>query len=474
MSSPARVPDAYTLTEEQQAVSDAILAGRQFTFLTGGPGMGKSHLVRALRFVFQQHKISAAFTAMTGVAASNISGCTMHSYFGIGLAEGTREKLAKQVYNSEDASERIRTTSVVLIDEVSMMSAELFEKIEYVCRVVREDDRPFGGLQLILVGDFYQLPPTFMPKEDKDGKRERGDVRLLFECDLWRDLFPKENQAILTKVFRQHEPELIALLNECRIAKVSLTGLETVKKCLRKLEPRNGVEPTMLFPRRYNVHQENENKLVVLDGPVWNSTSNDELVKMSKERLDSLCQAPEVLKLKRGAQVMLLKNNKDLDLHNGSRGVVVELGNQATNDECFVTVRFLDGCTHTFRRHAFDYKGAGGRLEAVRHQYPFALAYAMTIHKAQGSSLDYVCIDLDGCFAYGQAYVALSRACTLEGLQIRGFDRTRVKTDPLVVKYFDDIVSDTEVLQWMVAKEGKSVDDAREEYRASKRVKKEA
>ncbi len=453
-------PASDCLTEEQQFVVQAILDGRSI-FISGDPGVGKSHLVRALPAIFEENMISGFITAMTGVAAYNIEGCTTQSFFGIGYGTESIKKLISMT--TDDTRERLQSKNTVLIDEISMMSGELFEKCDAVSRAARGIDKPFGGIQLVCVGDFYQLPPVFPSTIDSEsGKRKQGDTRLVFETSLWQELFPKENQFHLTKVFRQHEPELIDLVREFRTGKV--TSLDTIRNCMRPLVVKNGVQPTMLFSKRYNVQQDNENRLMTLPGTMWKSTATDKLIDMTKSQLDTRCQAPEVLQLKEGAQVMLLVNKKEQNLHNGSRGVVVSLG-------LSIAVRFLDGSLHHFPLHLFEYKDARGELEGSRSQYPFALSYAMTIHKAQGSSLDYVVVDLNGCFAEGQAYVAVSRARTLEGLEIRGFDRSCVKTDPRVVAYFNDIVSDKEVLEWHAQKQGKSVDEVRNEYRASKKPK---
>ncbi len=449
MSSPA-APSSTTnappaLTEEQRAFVTRVVAGESL-FLTGRAGCGKSFTFREMKKALEDNMIPAGYMAFMGLAATNIGGVTLNSFFGIGLATEPAEELVKRI--SAKARERLRKAEVIVVDEVSMISAELWEKCDAVARAARNDDHPFGGLQVVCFGDFYQLSPVFkfVPLQRSGDKRsERADTRLLFECDLWTNMYPKENQTELTTIFRQTEPELIDMLNEFRTSKFTPKGIETVKKCSRPLGVVNGIVPTMLLSKRVDVQKENEDKLYALPGgrSCWASPAEDVLISITKEKLDKDMQAVDVLKLKVGAQVMLLINKPDVGLSNGSRGVVTSL---AGNDT--VTVRFLSGSSVSFQKHLFECKNEDQKTSATRKQYPFILAWSCTIHKCQGMTLDYVIADLKDCFAAGQAYVAVSRARSIEGLEIRGFSQGRVKTDQRVVAYFDDIVSDKELLEW--------------------------
>ncbi len=463
--SPSSSSPSDSLTSEQQGFIDAVLRGKSL-FLRGKAGVGKSRTFRAMGEALTREKIPFAYTASTGIAATNIGGCTLHSFFGIGKGDDPIEKLIHKI--SSQARGRILNTQVVPIDEVSMISAELWEKIDAVCRFVRHDDHPFGGIQIVCSGDFAQLSPPFAPIF-KDGKREKGDTRLIFESPLWREMFPKENQVELTTVFRQKEPEFIAFLNEFRTGKISDEGFDTIAKCSRKLTVRDGIEPTMLYSKRVDVHRENENRLYALPGGVncWTSSATDVLCAgLTKEHLDKQLQAPDMLKLKVGAQVMLLINKTEMGLSNGSRGVVTSLANK---DQ--VTVRFLN-TTQSFPRHTFEVKSPEDSSQvATRQQYPFILSWACTIHKSQGMTIDYLIADLSDCFAAGQAYVAVSRATSTDGLEIRGYSPSRVRADRRVLAYDENLVSDTEVLEWAAAERGKTVEDLRCEFRASKRRK---
>lgn len=399
------------LTERQQTVIDAVRRGMSVCY-TGCAGTGKSYLLRAIVDVLP--KKTTWVTAMTGVAAMNIGGRTLHSRTGMGLANQPAETIVRKMRQRvRDAWVHACTT--IIIDEISMMSRELFEKIDDVARRVRKNDGPFGGVQLVLCGDFYQLPPV----SDTD------TPEFCFESPLWQTSIHLHTE--LTQVFRQTDEAFVTLLQEVRKGKLSSTSIKTLQSLDRPLVS-GDVKPTQLYPTNAQVDTINLTNLEVLGGKTYVYDANDYAVDDEyASLLERTCIAPSRLVLKQGAQVMLIKNIDEQHV-NGSRGVVV--GFQPESQ--MPIVRFRAGKQMVMTPEVWEYDSTDETILATRTQVPLRLAWAMTVHKSQGMTIDYLEVDMKNTFAYGQAYVALSRARTLDGLCVRNFHPSHVRTHPLV------------------------------------------
>eukprot|EP00727_Mastigamoeba_balamuthi_P010202 m51a1_g5804 putative atp-dependent dna helicase pif1-like (828) ;mRNA; f:131507-135489 len=424
-----RRDEGARLSADQRQVLEHALAGGSF-FFTGAAGSGKSFLLRHMAAVLEELYPGQVFvTASTGTAACGIGGVTVHSFAGIGIGEGEKEVLARRVM-SQKASTRWFTCKVLFIDEVSMVSGELFEKLEYVARAVRKSVEPFGGIQVILCGDFFQLPPVLGAKERK----------LCFEAACWNDVVKQSFQ--LTTIFRQRDRDFIEMLEEIRTGDVSTETWRKLDMCSQRLP---STEPTTkLFPHRNTVDTENHMKLDQLPGEKYVFVSEDWAKTDSFQKALDNGQLPKELHLKVGSQVVLLKNmDFESGLVNGALGTVLEFGPRSaeTGLPGEVRVKFQ----HTVQTLVPEDTSieVGGMVVATRKQFPLKLAWALSIHKSQGMTLPRVELSLENIFATGQAYVALSRATSLEGIRIIGrVPRNCIKKpDPRVIAFYKNLVS---------------------------------
>jgi len=435
------------LSREQECLLHKVLVEGQSIFFTGAAGTGKSRTLREL--LHRAPEYGTFPTALTGLAATQLpGGTTLHSFTGMGLAKGPKEECLEAVLKSTKAKRNWERVRILVIDEASMMSKALFEKIEFVARHMRRSELPFGGITLCLCGDFFQLPPVARgPAGD--------DARFCFESEKWSYCFaPRHRVNIpapvytpepqmdncfeLTEVFRQKQGPLLQLLAEVRYNEVSERGLWTLRQLARELVMRDGVEPTRLVPTNSQADQVNRARLLALPGGDGREAAYEASdgfaggARLTAEAADQQTTFPRRLELRLGAQVMLLFNASKT-LVNGSRGVVVGF-EPGPGDEPLPVVRFLCGAVETIGRED-DKKelAAGGTF--TRSQVPLRLSWAITIHKSQGMSIDFLEVDLRSVFEIGQAYVALSRARTLEGLRVISFDVRKFWTSPKVVEF---------------------------------------
>lgn len=408
------------LSSEQKDVLECIMRGEN-VFFTGAGGCGKSFLLQTLRTKLQDQP-GVYVTATTGIAATNIGGTTLHSFAGIGLGEGTLEDVIAHVSRFFKNVLRWRTARTLIIDEVSMLSPELFELIEALARHFRNDQRFFGGLQMVFVGDFCQLPPVC-----KDARKK---TRMLFESPVWKQ--SGVLQFYLQTVFRQKESAMIDALSDIRLGNVSDRAQDFLQSVCRPLTFDDGIEPTKLYARNNSVDTENAQRLAMLDGEsktfhVRSTGNQKDIADLARN-----CMAADTIDLKVGAQVMHLVNAFEMNLVNGSRGVVTGFCTLSG----FPFVRFM-GQKEPVLVQPFRWeKKLGREVLAERFQIPLKLAWAITIHKSQGMSIDRVVISLKDCFECGQAYVALSRATCRNGLSLSSFDPSAITANPTVIAYY--------------------------------------
>jgi ATP-dependent DNA helicase PIF1 len=444
------------LNTRQRAAYDAVAMGKHI-FLTGPGGTGKSFLLNMLYTVLPKRiDAKVALTALTGCAALLLHprAKTLHSWAGVGLAKESAAVLIKEIRKSRKAAFRWVDTDILVIDEISMMTPEFFEKLDEIGRAIRRNPtKPFGGLQLVLVGDFYQLPPVV--RQDLSGG-PTVETCFLFESPLWKELTLETHT--LNEIVRQKDPIFQEVLNQARRG-------ELTKKSIKVLANRMGldykdqaIQPTMLFTRRAQVDEINMShlrkltterrtfKASTLFMPIESTkgmTEEDPLVKKAISKLDMDAPYAAELTVAIGAQVMLLVNKPELGLANGSRGVVVGYGtatdesttNVKVDDSLLVPlVKFRNSLVIPIEHNTWEVPDFPGVL---RRQIPIRLAYAITIHKAQGATLDCALIDIGNkTFEYGQAYVALSRVKDLESLYIHDFEPTAFRAHPKVKEFY--------------------------------------
>ncbi|WVF68806.1 hypothetical protein IAT40_003579 [Kwoniella sp. CBS 6097] len=479
------------LSSQQEEIIKRILDGENY-FFTGSAGTGKSVLLRAIIKAFQERdreqrmsgmdhgwvdvldwkngagkrkgenkvkKWKLGVTASTGMAGVNIGGTTVHSWAGIGLGDLPTQKLYENILRNHITAKRWRTTGALIIDEISMIDATLFDKLESIARKIRRDPRPFGGLQLILSGDFFQLPPV---------AKGASTFRFAFEADSWSSVFPRSNMSSLTRVFRQKDDSFVKILEAMRRGTIADEHVQVLRGLSRKVDYPKGIEPVGLYPLKTEVAAINEARLAALKTPLQEFTAYDIAGLNSSGLMLDQQQAtlslnrntlwPETLSLKVGALVMLVTDGV---LVNGSTGIVVdfltisEAATQGISPPAgsfgaapnpmtawpvveFVPAKYASGKQAkkvVIPVMTVDVMNAQGKAEATRLQIPLILAWALTIHKSQGQTIERVKIDLDKIFVEGQTYVAISRAVSLESLEIQNFRREKVMAHPRVIEW---------------------------------------
>ncbi|PFH51817.1 hypothetical protein AMATHDRAFT_114475, partial [Amanita thiersii Skay4041] len=455
--SKGKIPSVF-LSAEQLAILKLAKDGASL-FYTGSAGTGKSvllrHIIQGLRAKHSKAFDAVAVTASTGIAACNIGGVTIHSFAGIGLAVEKAEELASKVAKNRKASARWLRTKVLIIDEISMVDAELFDKLATVGSLVRKKPEPFGGIQVIVTGDFFQLPPV---------SKGSSQVRFAFEAKYWRETIKRTFN--LTKVFRQRDQEFVGMLNEMRFGQLCSRSIEKFRSLSREIVYEDGIEATELFPRREDVDRSNTSRMSRLhtQAQVFKAKDAGNLQDQNqRQKMLANFMAPESLTLRIDCQVMLIKN-VDETLVNGSIGKVVQFadpvaysyeqnqelsivggGNNpkkppsSAGGKLYPVVEFI--LPNGMRRpclmmpEIWKVELPNGDIQVSRTQLPLILSWAMSIHKSQGQTLERVKVDLARVFEKGQAYVALSRATSLEGLQVLNFEPRKVFAHPKVIQW---------------------------------------
>ena len=427
--------------DQQRAVTIAR-SGKSF-FLTGAGGTGKSYVIRSIVEALHREGKDVALTAMTGCAALLLGkgAKTLHSWAGIGLGKESVQTIVVKLRKSFRAKKNWLAADTLIIDEVSMMTPELLDKLEEIGKAIRRRPASFGGLQLILVGDMYQLPPI--------NKETGGEHHFVFEAASWKRCI--QDSVVLRTVHRQSDPAFLKILDEARAGRLSeesITILETRRNSdWKRLE----IKPTLLFTRRADVEQINMTQLQKCQGPDYTFTvktvqtatmlgtkPDPKAVEWAIEKMDKNGSYVPDLVLRKGAQVMLL-TNMDIEhgLVNGSRGVVEGFCNESSGR--YPMVKFRNGEVLIISPASWASEDVDG---LTREQIPLRLAYAITIHKAQGATLDCALIDIgDNTFEYGQAYVALSRVRSLDCLYIWDLKPSAFMVHPKVKAFLDIVYS---------------------------------
>lgn len=411
----------FQLGEEQQRAYDDALAGRN-CFVTGPGGVGKSELVHRIVRDLRGKGRKVAVTASTGIAAINVGGVTIHSFLGLGIA-GNKDAGIKAMSSNKllEVQKRIGSIHTIIIDEISMMTGDYIDMMDWWLCMVRGapvGSIPFGGYQVIFVGDFLQLPPVI---RDNEVKRKYA-----FQGAAWQSAGLAHH--FLLKNYRQSASEFKKHLMRIRRGVFPEDTEDFFGECVgRKLS----VTPTRLYPTNQEARNVNDRALSKLSGESFEATAQLEGAPKWCDALKDNCIAELELSLKRGAPVIFLKNNRELGYYNGMRGNVTDFSPEA------VQVALADGTAIAVGREQWEMVSATDEVLATLDQFPLKLAWAITVHKSQGMSLDFLEFDPSSTFEDGQAYVALSRVRTLEGLRLTTSLRPKhVRAARLVVEYY--------------------------------------
>lgn len=504
-------PFKTRLTDAQKNANYYMRRGYN-VFLTGPAGTGKTHVICAFKQWCLDNRKKVAITSTTGTSAILIGGRTIHSWAGIDYGDKDADIYVQNIYENPHLLRRWRMTQILVIDEISMMNPELFEKLDYIARSVRwSNSQPFGGIQVVLSGDFAQLPPVKSPK-------------YCFETPLWEELL--DVTIYFTEIIRQCDPVFQSLLCNIRMGKLTPEHRKILMDCVgRDLETvtKAGIviKPTQLHSHKVDVKNINDRELAyckkhrqttietrttgavdasvvdasrvvdalsekdthdmedkhavapienesgeplinTVDGVTYTYTAHYKYVNtlrlnlsegmkaIMKDTIDRNAPILNELELVLGAQVMLAKNLCLEDgLANGSRGVIIDFicTEESMNPEtgartAYPIVEFVNGHTRTIRPEKWQYifeETSEGKTSIKKYQIPLVLAFATTIHKSQGMTIDLAEEDLSRCFDFGQAYTALSRVRSLQGLSLVNFSDKSIKADPRVVAYYSGL-----------------------------------
>lgn len=462
---------------------------RKNLFLTGPGGSGKSELIRTMQ---RDTKTRLQVCAMTG-CASQVLDCnarTLHSWAGIGLGKKPADDISRLIRRDQKKQsckvkdvkpydtpleelgdnpeayidvmrpfgiyERWLYTDTLIVDEVSMMSRHVFELLDDVGRIVRGcRDKPFGGMHVVFVGDFYQLPPC----DSNPGVSPHSPtVQFCFHSPRWFEVFPRDQHVVLHRIFRQNDMSYINVLNQVRVGRIQRSSYETLLSRVGCMPPSDMVQPTMLFPKKHKVAAINHKHMEALSGESrtyrlsvqWNSDIvagescefgkvNDRTqfdAELQYLRRNVMCD--DELQLKLGAQVMCIVNLPDLGLYNGSQGIVESFD----PDTGYPVIRVhhpngRESKTCLMKPHTWT---SDRQCALSIEQIPLVLSWALTIHKSQGASLDAAIIDIGSdVFEHGQSYVALSRVKSIEGLYLVSFDLQKIQINQSVHDFYQSI-----------------------------------
>ncbi len=456
--SPEKEPEPAKEDDATLKKINDFLRNGDNVFVTGHAGTGKSYILRKLK---EKYKKNLTITSTTGIAAVNVKGQTLHSWAGVGLCRNTIAATVEKIKTRSTQCRQIKNCKMLAIDEISMLNVETFEYVNEVLKQIRENDAPFGGIQVIFIGDFFQLPPVEKGDVGADGQKGsaatgRNGQRLTnidadsikrkycFETGLWQDLNLKN--VVLKKNYRQNEEKFINALSNMRINRLNDEDIELFST-RSVTSDTSGTNILHIFSTNEEANNYNSVKFNALERKVTVFNSKDgvyrgkELVfedfnqreEMILEIFNKSCRADKEIALKIGCKVMLLVNmDFDKGLINGACGTVQKFNNDTIN------ITFDNGVNANIPLHEFEYY-YNDAVVAVRRQYPLKLAYGITIHKSQGMTLNKLVVDCKRIFERGQVYVAMSRVKSLDGLYLKSFDPEKVLCDEKVAEFYEQL-----------------------------------
>lgn len=402
----------------QQEALNLLMMGKNI-FLTGQAGSGKTYLLNLYVDFLKKNKVGVAITASTGIAATHLNGITIHSWSAIGIKNNLTPHDLSRIAANLNHRIRLESAKVLIIDEISMFHSYRLDMVNQVCKYVRQNTEPFGGLQVILCGDFFQLPPI-----NESNSPEAG---FAFKADAWQELDLKI--CYLDEQHRQLDDSFLKVLNQIRSQEIDEYAFEKLSSRLNKdINSKIKIKPTKLYTHNIDVDAINNFELEKINKPVHQYIMT---TKGKKELVDILkkgCLAPEELLVKEDAVVIFIKNNPGKGYVNGTLGRIIGF-----NDDAYPIVETFSGKTIIASPIIWQME-EDERVVAEINQVPLRLAWAITVHKSQGMSLDAAEIDLSKSFAYGMGYVALSRVRSLEGIKLLGINPTALMVDNEIAK----------------------------------------
>ena len=427
---------SFNLTQKQHDAFSFMKSGSN-VFLTGPGGTGKSFL---LKYFIDYYKNNAEtdreqiyVTSTTGLSSLLIDGMTINRYSGIGTGNKELEYYFKKISKIGHLKKRWINTGVLIIDEISMMDPNIFDMLEILARKIRKIDKPFGGIQIILSGDFLQLPPVKCNQ-------------FCFESFSWDSVIQKT--FYFDEILRQHESSLHNILNDIRLGIVSNEAKLLLDSCLHKeFVNEDGIIPTLLFSKKDMVNSYNKkelDKLLEVGNIFYDYNANYKFGKnigpsvmdVYKDLINNQYQVEDHIVFAMHNQVMLTVNMPDYGLANGSRGIIIDFCGASFPPNPIV--KFLNGQILEIKPH--DFVMDENNESVKKTQIPLIHSWAITIHKAQGMSLELVKTDIgSSIFEYGQAYVVLSRIKNIEGLSLINIDYSKIKAHPRILEYYNNL-----------------------------------
>lgn len=398
-----------------QSQALAILKTGVNAFLTGEPGSGKTHTVNEYAQYLRARGIEPAITASTGIAAAHLGGLTIHSWSGIGIKDKLSKSELAAIADNNYIIRRVGTARVLIIDEISMLRPETLNLVEAVCRAVKKDSRPFGGLQVVFTGDFFQLPPVVKSDSGVQTALLDGSGGVFaYQSAAWRSAQPAV--CYLSEQYRQDDKDFLDVLSAIR--RNAFNTEHGRRLASRKIHISAApAHAPKLYSHNVDVDRVNKATLSKLPGELREFEMQSQGKRALVEALKKGCLSPEILQLKAGASVMFTKNNPKEGFVNGTLGVVQSFDKDGgcplvkTSSGKRIAVLPMDWTVEE-----------NGRVRARLTQLPLRLAWAITVHKSQGMGLDAAVMDLSGVFEFGQGYVALSRVRRLSGLHLLGWN----------------------------------------------------
>ena len=377
----------------QQTKAISILKSGKNVFLTGSAGAGKTFVLNQYIQYLKEREIIVAITASTGIAATHIDGMTIHAWSGIGIKNEITTADLADMKDKKYLKDNLENCQVLVIDEISMLHRNQLDMVNKILKHFKKNDEPFGGIQLIVSGDFFQLPPI-------GESQERNAEKFAFMAPSW-----VETSFIicyLTEQYRQSDNTLNTILNEIRSARISNKSIALLKG--RENAEINAIEPTNLYTHNMDVDRINLEQLEAIDGSLKKFKATSKGNPKLLETMQKSILAKEVIELKKGAKVMFVRNNPEKGYLNGSLGKVLKY-----DEKGFPVIQLVDGNEIVAHQEEWKIEDQNGKSLASIKQIPLRLAWAITVHKSQGMTLDVAEVDLSKTFERGQGYVALSR-----------------------------------------------------------------
>lgn len=394
-----------------------ILKAGHSVYLTGAAGSGKTYLLNQFIQFLRKGGIGVGITASTGIAATHLGGLTIHSWAGIGIAREASDMEIRMMAGNRRVAKRFARADVLIIDEISMLDADRLNLVERVARAAKGNFEPFGGMQVVLCGDFFQLPPV--------AKNGEPPPQFAYHSAAWKGLNPKI--CYLSEQFRQKDDKLVQVLNAVRRAEVD----EEIRHHLRARQEAvlGDGRITKLYSHNVDVDAENSRELVRLPGKAVNYEMEAFGVPAILNSLKNGCLAPERLSIKKDAMVIFVKNNFEKGYVNGTLGRVSDFDKWG-----YPIVTAFDGSEIAAAPETWSVEENSKTLAKIT-QVPLRLAWAITIHKSQGMTLDAAEINLADAFEKGMGYVALSRVRSLDGMRLLGFNDTALEVHPEILSF---------------------------------------